>query len=278
MAKSKGILKEIKIEDILTKRNFRKNLDQKWAEQLSALYANKIEIEPIVVTPIADKPGKYELVKGRHRIHGRKLADFSTIKAYVRIYEDEAAMVVDAIEGDINGSLPMKHEDFIIVANQLLDLTGSVRQVVIRLEGLIGKKMAQMYAKSADDRKKHLNISKAMDAVIENDMSPSEAALQFGVPVDDLKSRIKLRSKNNAKGRKRYHIRDFVGNVGKNFGVCNRNNTKFIEEAIEAWNKNEFASSDVFAIIDHAKKKNEELAKNIKQLEERFLILSEKEK
>ncbi|MBP6854853.1 MAG: ParB N-terminal domain-containing protein [Candidatus Pacebacteria bacterium] len=278
MAKTKGILKEIKIEDIVTKRNFRKGLNQKWAEQLSTLYANKVEVEPIVVTPIPEKEGKYELVKGRHRIHGRKLADFSTIKAYVRLYEDEADMVVDAIAGDINGALPMTHEDFVVVANQLLELTGSVRQVVIRLEKVMDRKLAQSYAKTADDHRRHKKISKAMDAVIDKNMRPSDAAEEYGVSEEDLKARIKLRNRGNAKGRKRYHIRDFTGNVGKTAGVYNRNTIKFIEEAIEAWEKNEFASSDIFAIIEHAKKKNEEFSKNIKQIEDRFRLESEKEK
>ena len=266
--------KEIKIEDIITTRNFRKKLDQAWVEQLAALYANNVDVDPITVTPFGEeKPGKYKLVKGRHRIQGRLLADFQTIKCHIKTYDNEADMIIDAISEDVKSSKPMTHEDFLYTAKQLYEVTGyKKREVVARLSEVMPPKMAKNYADMVVQKHKERQMVKALDAMGTQKINVSEAATQFGV--DENQLALMLKDRKGVKRKKHYSIRNFKGNIKQRFNAYNKAMIKSIEDAFAGYENNEFSEVEVQTVLDFIEATGQEFVKTVVEKKKRFKALS----
>lgn len=274
MATTRAITKEISMEDIEITRNFRKKLDQAWVAQLSALYANSVEVEPVTVTPFGEgKPGKYKLVKGRHRMQGRQLADFKTIKCHIKTYDNEADMIIDAISEDVKASKPMTHEDFLHTAKQLFEVTGyRKREVVARLSEVMPAKMAKNYADIVVQKHKERQMAKALDAMGNQKINVSEAASQFGVDEEQLA--LFLKDRKGVKRKKHYSIRNFKGNIKQRFNAYNKAIMKSVEDAFTGYENNEFSESEVQAVLDFIEANGQEFLKTIAEKKKRFKTLS----
>lgn len=274
MAVSKSIPKEISIEDIIITRNFRKKLDQAWVEQLAQLYVNNVDVDPITVTPFGEeKPGKYKLVKGRHRIQGRQLADFKNIKCHIRTYDSEADMIIDAISEDVKASKPMTHEDFLHTARQLYEVTGyKKREIVTRLSEVMPKKMAQNYADIVVQKHKERQMAKALDAMGTQKLNISEASTQFGV--DENQLALFLKDRKGVKRKKHYSIRNFKGNIKQRFTAYNKAVMKNIDDAFAGYENNDFNETEVQAILDFIESNGQDFLKTVAEKRKRFKTLS----
>ncbi len=103
-------------------------------------------VQPIVVRPLKDSPGRYELIAGERRWRASQLAERHTIPAVIRDVNDQAAMAIGLIENIQRQELnPMEEamalhrlvEEFSLTHQEASDAVGRSRAAVSNLLRLL---------------------------------------------------------------------------------------------------------------------------------------------
>lgn len=134
----KAELKNIPINQIQAKQNYRKTFRDKTLKELAASIKTNGVLEPIIVRP--GKPGKFEIIAGERRFRASQLADQVTIPAVVRDVADADILKLQIIENVQREGVPFMEEAY-AVKKLRDDCTLDVAEIA----KIIGKSEAYVY-------------------------------------------------------------------------------------------------------------------------------------
>jgi ParB family chromosome partitioning protein len=94
-----GEVKNIALAAIIPNPNQpRKEFDPAALDDLAASIKSQGVLQPVLVRPLPDKPGSFELVAGERRLRASKLAGLTEIPALVRPLDDRESLAIALIE------------------------------------------------------------------------------------------------------------------------------------------------------------------------------------
>ncbi len=94
-----GGVKNIALAAIIPNPNQpRKEFDPAALDDLAASIKSQGVLQPVLVRPLEDKPGSFELVAGERRLRASKLAGLTEIPALVRPLDDRESLAIALIE------------------------------------------------------------------------------------------------------------------------------------------------------------------------------------
>ena len=98
-AAAPGEVKNIALSAIVPNPNQpRKEFDPAALDDLASSIKSQGVLQPVLVRPLEDKPGSFELVAGERRMRASKLAGLTEIPALVRVMDDRESLAIALIE------------------------------------------------------------------------------------------------------------------------------------------------------------------------------------
>lgn len=165
----------------------RLELNQKHVEYLKSLIESGVELPPLVVS--ADD---HELIDGRHRLAAYRMLNHVEAKCTIEKFGSQTEKIVAALQANVGGSLPPTEGDISHVMQILLVAGESRKSIIERISKNIGfpPALIKRHLDYVQSNLAKARLQKAVSAVVSHGKTVPEAAAEFGVKLETLKSNL----------------------------------------------------------------------------------------
>jgi hypothetical protein len=254
----------VNISDLKTEVFVREKLDEDRVFQFAIAY----EHDPDSV-PAINITKDNSIVAGRHRTAGATLAGRTQIRAKYEPVKNKVEHITKALVENVGGPLPLRKEDLLFVAKNLLR-EGASRTIATNvIENVWPRTVAKRLVEEAAHGNYRDDLAAGVRAVVHENMRPTEAAEMYKIDVEKLKEEISGVKKKRSKGAK-------VGDVKRNISTYYRSYSHKVSNElrnIEArFDEGTISKSDAVEVVTYIDSSLKRLMATVKDWQTRFAI------
>jgi hypothetical protein len=233
---------DVSIDELQETFDVRKKLDENRIMHFGMLYEAKGEIPPIWIT------SNMEVVDGRHRIAGAKLAGVKTVPCIIIEGKDRAELIVEALKANMGGALPPTKDDFIVSFTQMIEAGMSRTRIIELMADKLPRSVTRKIVHDVQAMVYKRAVQRAFDAVAQGHMNVVEAAAHFNVEEKGLRTALGGRKKRIVADK--FGLDSVTRSMTRRYTSISMSNAKVYGQLAEALEDGEVSPKTVEKVFD----------------------------